>query len=473
MGSGKPSIVEMSYKLLFLIYAPVTLISYILNAVGGFEIGFLMIFLLSISAISIVLAVIIAIRFAISRKTIVSMPDINRNAPFLFRHDFLIPFILISVASFSVLTFMVYKGFTEHLSLKKSMIDEQAKTEIVLLLGLSDANNFDDKNFTTEILHNYGTSEIFALGHYLKTTPGNGNSYDFQLVDHKMKYSKELEEKIVHYLKKGVRYFVCTTSPIAVPLSENFGHLVEQAGAEDNNPILICTNAASPKIQTKTNHIYRFYLRSEEEAAVLTEKGIELGLKKAVYIAVDNEYGKGAVASFNEEWNKKGGTVLQGLLLDPVLSKKNVVHKIAKSNLLEYKPDVIFIANNNKGLIGTIEAINEFPDDIVILATTGLSVKFTQVPIQNILRRKTWFTSVPDMKTNDEYVNFDIYTAFLAMTIGKLTHTIEALQNNSDKDFHEAWTSTNFPPTLNFDYYRQGDFIIDMRVDSTLLLNNQ
>ena len=179
------------------------------------------------------------------------------------------------------------------------------------------------------------------------------------------------------------------------------------------------------------------------------------------------------MASFNEEWNNKGGTVLQGLLLDPVLSKKNVVHKIAKSNLLEYKPDVIFIANNNKGLIGTIEAINEFPDDIVILATTGLSVKFTQVPIQNILRRKTWFTSVPDMKTNDEYVNFDIYTAFLAMTIGKLTHTIEALQNNSDTDFHEAWTSTDFPPTLNFDYYKQGDFIIDMRVDSTLLLNNQ
>jgi hypothetical protein len=288
-----------------------------------------------------------------------------------------------------------------------------------------------------------------------------------------MKYSKELEEKIVHYLKKGVRYFVCTTSPIAVPLSENFRHLVEKAGAKDNNPILICTNAASPKIQTKMNRIYRFYLRSQEEAAVLTEKGIELGLKKAVYIAVDNEYGKGAVASFSDEWNKKGGTVLQGLFLDPVLSKKNIVHKITKSNLLDYKPEVIFIANNNKGLIGTIEGINGFPDDIVILATTGLSVKFTQVPIQDILRRKTWFTSVPNMKTRDEYVNFDVYTAFLAMTISKLTHTIEALEDNSDTDFHETWTATDFPPTLNFEYYRQGDFIIEMRVDSTLLLNNQ
>ncbi len=52
MTSGKPTIIEMSYKLLFLIYAPVTLVSYILNAVGGFEIGFLLIFLLSVSAIS-------------------------------------------------------------------------------------------------------------------------------------------------------------------------------------------------------------------------------------------------------------------------------------------------------------------------------------------------------------------------------------------------------------------------------------
>jgi len=473
MGSGKPSIIEVSYKLLFIIYAPVTLTGYILNAVGGFEISFLMIFLLSISAISVVLALIITIHFAFSRKTIISMPDINQNAPFLFRHDFLIPFILISIVSFSVLTFMVYRGFTEHLYLKKSMLEEQAKTEIVLILGLSDANNFDEKNFTTEILHNYGTSEIHALAQYLKTTPGHGNNYDFQLVDHKMKYSKQLEEEIVHYLKKGVRYFVCTTSPIAVPLSANFRSLVEKAGAEANNPILICTNAASPKIQTKTNSIYRFYPRSQEEASVLTEKGIELGLKKAVYIAADSEYGKGAVELFTDEWNKKGGTVLQGLYLDPVLSKKNIVLKITNSNLLKDKPDVIFIANYNKGLIGTIEAIDRFPDDIVILATTDLSVKFTQVTIQDILKRKTWFTSVPDMKTRDEYINFDIYTAFLAMTISKLTHTIETLEDDSAQDFHETWTATNFPPTLNFDYYKQGDFVIEMRVDSTLLLNKE
>lgn len=186
MTSGKPTIIEMSYKLLFLIYAPVTLVSYILNAVGGFEIGFLLIFLLSVSAISIVLALILTIRFAVSRKEIVAMRDINQNAPFLFRHDFLIPYILISIVSFTALTFMVYQGFTAHLSDKKSRIAELKKTEIVLILGLSDAHDYDDRDFTTEILHNYGASEIAALGHYLKTAPEHGNDYDFQLIDHRM-----------------------------------------------------------------------------------------------------------------------------------------------------------------------------------------------------------------------------------------------------------------------------------------------
>lgn len=163
----------------------------------------------------------------------------------------------------------------------------------------------------------------------------------------------------------------------------------------------------------------------------------------------------------------------QGLFLDPVLSKKNIVQKIIAGNLLQYQPDVIFIANSNKGLVGSIEALDSFPDDIVILATADLSVKFTQVPIQDILRRKTWFTCVPDMKARDDYVNFDIYTAFLAMTIGKLTHTIETLQDNPGSDFHEIFTASDYPPILNFHYYRQGDFIIEMRIDSTLLLGRQ
>lgn len=473
MTSGKPTIIEMSYKLLFLIYAPVTLVSYILNAVGGFEIGFLLIFLLSVSAISIVLALILTIRFAVSRKEIVAMRDINQNAPFLFRHDFLIPYILISIVSFTALTFMVYQGFTAHLSDKKSRIAELKKTEIVLILGLSDAHDYDDRDFTTEILHNYGASEIAALGHYLKTAPEHGNDYDFQLIDHRMQYSRELESQIVHYLRQGARYFICTTSAIAVPLSENFRRLVEEAGAEDNKPVLICTNAASPKIRTRTNQVYRFYIRSQEEPQVLTDKGSELGLQKAVFIAVDSEYGKGAVEAFREQWRKQGGTVAQGLFLDPVLSKKNIVQKIIAGNLLQYQPDVIFIANSNKGLVGSIEALDSFPDDIVILATADLSVKFTQVPIQDILRRKTWFTCVPDMKARDDYVNFDIYTAFLAMTIGKLTHTIETLQDNPGSDFHEIFTASDYPPILNFHYYRQGDFIIEMRIDSTLLLGRQ
>jgi len=69
-------------------------------------------------------------------------------------------------------------------------------------------------------------------------------------------------------------------------------------------------------------------------------------------------------------------------------------------------------------------AIEGFPDAITILGTTPLSVKFTQAQIQHILKRKRWYTCVPDTKAEDDITAFDC-----------------------------------------------GDFIIDLRVDSALVSN--
>ncbi len=472
MGDGKPNIIEKSYKLLFVIYAPVALLGYIINAIGGFKMSFLTIFLLLVTALSVIIALILIVRYTMLRGKIISMPDVNKNAPYFFRHDFLIPFIFISVTSFTILSFLAYNGVINEFANKIEIIETNHKDEkprILLLLGLSNTNNFQETPTLQNTLLDYGASEIQGLSFYRRYSKEHGNNYHFQIVDHGQKYSSKMENTIKEALKDGVRYFICTTSSISVPLSRKFEQLIAETNASDNNPILICTNSGSPEVETKANFVYRFYPRSEDEAIVLAEKGNQMHFEKIVYIAINDEYGKGAVSSFEKEWRKNGHILSDGIYLDPALSEENILNKIKNSNLLKQEPDAIFIANSGSSLQSTIRAISDFPDDIAILGTTGLSVKFTQAPIKHILNKKQWYTCVPDSKSKDDIISFDLNTSFLYMSIDKLTNAIESVKQNPETTIHDELTRQDFPILLNFDYDKHGDFNIDLRIDSILI----
>ena len=94
-------------------------------------------------------------------------------------------------------------------------------------------------------------------------------------------------------------------------------------------------------------------------------------------------------------------------------------------------------------------AIEGFPDATTILGTTPLSVKFTQAQIQHILKRKRWYTCVPDTKAEDDITAFDLHNSFLFRTIQKLTDVIEEVNKNPKATFHEEFTKEDFPPLLN------------------------
>lgn len=466
MGDGKPSFVEKSYKLLFIIYTPIALLSYIINAVGGFEISFFSIFLICIAGLSAVLALVLIVRYAFKRDEIVNTPDSNKNAPFLFRHDFLIPYIFISVLSFTLLSFLMYNGLIQIMSNKKSIIKSHQNSKIALVMGLSNANVIDRKIDVKNVYLNYGASEMKGLSVFRQYSANHGNEYDFILVDHKMVYNAELENEIKTLLEEGVKYFICTTSAIAVPLSKKFEELVKEVGM-DNNPILICTNSSSPDIKTKNNLVYRFYIRSYDEAKTLAQKGKELGLKNIAYIAIDNEFGRGAISTFNEEWNKDGNLSLSGIYLDPLLSKNKIIEKIKNSPLLKNNLDAIFVVNSGFGIQNTITALDSFPDDIIILGTSGLSVKYTQYSIKNVLKHKRWFTCTPVTKAKQELFSFNLYTTFVNFSISKLLRTINMVEKNEDVSFHDEWKKNDYPELLEFNYDSKGDFIIKLQIDST------
>jgi len=468
MGDGKPNIVEKSYKLLFVIYAPIALLSYVINAVGGFKISFLSIFLICVSVLSAVLALLLIIRYAFKRSEIINTPDSNRNAPFLFRHDFLIPFIFISITSFSVLSLLIYSGAVKELTYHKKVIATKSEnTTIVLILGLSDQNIIDSKPSINNTFYDYGASEIQALSMYQRFSPSHGNHFDFDLIDHQMKYSEELEMEIVQLMKKGVIYFVCTTSSISVPLSRKFEQLISKSGTT-SKPILICTNASSPEVQTKSNSVYRFFIRSSEQTKLLVKKSISLNLKTINFIAINNEYGKGSIESFDKSWSEKGNLSISGIYLDPIFSEERIIEEIKTSNILSNNPDAIYIPADGVKLQAIIKAIADFSDDIVLLSSAAMTVKHDQLAIKDILLRKKWFTVAPKTKAEEEIFSYNIYTSFLYMSIIKLTKTIEKMDEDPDLSFHDEWTKTESPRLLDFEYDKKGDFIIHSRLDSSL-----
>ena len=466
MGDGKPNIVEKSYKLLFVIYAPIALLGYIINAIGGFNISFLSIFLISISAISAILALILIVRYTIKRTEIISIPDSNKNAPFLYRHDFLIPFIFISITSFTILSLLIYTGAVKELVHHKEVIAVHKKTKIGLLLALSNINDLDKSVEIDNVFYDYGANEMNGLSVFLRYDKDHGNEYDFELIDHKSNYSEKLEEKIIAMMKEGTKYFICTTSPISVPLSRKFEALILKSETK-NKPILICTNSSSNKIETKANVVYRLFTRSSEQSALLADKGRELNLKNIKFIAIDNEYGRGALESFDLAWSKKGNLSISGIFLDPALSKNKIIEEILNSDLLNDNPDGLFLASNNNGLDAIIRALYDFPNDIVILAPSGMSIKNNQLEIEQLLAKKRWFVSIPKVKAKESLMTHNVYTSFLYINISKLTHTIEELEENKSLTFHEEWTKTEIPRLLDFEYEKQGDFIVRSRLDSS------
>ena len=105
-------LIEKSYKLIFIIYAPIAVISILLRWFGGFEVSFLFLLSISLSIASLVWGLVLGVKYVLKREEIIHSKDGDSPLPFAFRHDFLIPFVLISLVSFSSTSFLLFTDQT-------------------------------------------------------------------------------------------------------------------------------------------------------------------------------------------------------------------------------------------------------------------------------------------------------------------------------------------------------------------------
>ncbi|MBK9721988.1 MAG: amino acid ABC transporter substrate-binding protein [Saprospiraceae bacterium] len=372
--------------------------------------------------------------------------QININANLLyFNKWFVIPFLVISILNIIFVSYLIGEGH-----FKKSP-NTNDRTRIVLLFPLGD-----------QIKSSYQDGQRQMLGYVdflRKTNSLYSSDFDFIFLDHGMSFdnAKRIIEKEV---TNGTKYFISTMSAVNVDLSKHFEDIISKCNYEGSRPILICTVTSSPAITIKKNIVYRFYVRSQEEGKVLAEKCNGLNISSGIYIIVDDAYGKGAVDEFKKYWN---GEFTVGLKIGFGYGSEKISEQIV--NKLKIIPkdanQVIFIAHYGNGIDEIIKAINKVKLNGVIFATSTLSIKDWQEPINEILMSYRWFTCVPNYKTNED--NDDVIRNFTTYTLLKLIQTINLAKEGSNVTFDECWEKSflDFNMEISTD---KGDALIPMKV---------
>jgi len=443
MSAGN-GLIDKSYKILFVIYAPIAVGTFIVKFFSFLAINTLFLTAVAFSGVSIILAVAIIIAYLFNRQSI--QLDEEINIPFLLKHKFLIFYIFITLVSFGVSLYHLYQE--DKYGGIVGVQSENDVTEIVVLVHIT--NELDKQWEETEKL-------VEGLGLLVMKKPEVTRRFHFSFIDHKNKFDESLEEIVKVEIDKGVKYFLCISSEACLSLSQKFETITETNGFVERKPLLIMTGTASSEIQPKIDGLYRFYPRNQDQASLLVKLAGARKLKKVSYIAVDNAYGRDAVAQFISQWTGEGREIVPGLFLDPLLSRKNAKMKIEQYFSTLTGVDAIFVAHTEN----ITEGLLPLAQDKVILASAGYHADYYTKYLGKAIPYQNWITIEPDYKADDASFNL-ISTSFFYLTLDKLTDSI--LESEGDpKQFHRVWTSEDYPPVLNFVREGEADFKIQMR----------
>lgn len=330
--------------------------------------------------------------------------------------------------------------------------DKQCKQRIALLLPLNEENKSSYQD---------GIRQLLGFTELLKDNPDYTSDFEFVIYDHDMNIAAA-ENAIRKEMRRGTKYFIVTMSKIAKPISAKFENLIKEEGVESNKPILISTVASSPKVTTQKSLCYRYYIRSQDESkelalAVAKDKNI----KSVVAIAVEDDYGRGAIEEFQNNWKdgvfakpiyiNSGTKDIEGYL-ETISNQKNEIDNSC----------AIFIAHYGNGIDNIIRVLNQLNIKRPIYATSTLSVKQWRDPIKEILDKQDWYTCIPKYKSSDEN-HKDIIKDFMKYALQKTITAATELNKRKYSSFDEAWNAMLIPENLEVKSDpANGDLIIDM-----------
>jgi hypothetical protein len=439
MSRNHEELVHKTYQALFIIYAPIALISILVKFFSNTYISYLYVTALLVAAVSILIGLVMCIQFWHHRKII--SRDKEVNIPVIVRHRFMIIYIPITIISLLISSYYTFDKYVKSIEL----YGQGQQTEISILFPLR--NELGAQQDDAE-------QARMGLGAFMVNSPEYSDSYHLTIFDHQNKYSATLENKVISKIDKGVKYFICTYSDVCSELATKFDSILERTDYS-TRPILITTLSSAMNLPLEKDKFYRFYVRNREDARVLAKAAYEKGIKKASFIASNDSYGLDASQAFSEAWIDFGGDLIEGVYVDPNLTADVVANRVRQSHLTSMKKGAIFVAhyqNINKSL--------ELLDHSTLYLLSANYQQNIISELSNNIPKEQLVFAIPRYKATHPKLN-NTAASFIYMTLMKLVHVDQQIKGDTTQ-FHPAWQQDDYPGFLEFRTDGVADFRIEM-----------
>ncbi len=439
-GDHKEGLVHRSYHMLFIIYAPVALISIVLNIFSDKYIDYVYMTAFLAACLSMVLAIVMWWLFWKHREII--KQERKAHLPYIIRHQFIMLYLPIAFSSMGMCAYYVYDKYVK-------TVEEYNQTALTNITLLFPINNQLGKR-----LEDIQQVKL-SLGSFLINNPNVSNRYHLEFVDHKNHYNSHFEQTIVAHLKSGTDYFICAYSDVCSTLAGNLDRLVDVAGVS-RRPIMVTTLSSSMLMPLAKNQFYRFYVRNREDAQVLAKYAFEKGIKTASYIATEDAYGKDAVEEFSRSWQDFGGLMQGGVYVDPLLAESVASDKVQKHAAVFEKSDAVFVALYQPATMG----ITQLSNTKLMLLSANYQHHQLDLLAREGAAMDNVVVSFPRYKAEASQL-LNTAGIFVYVTLSKLIDADKEMRDGST--FHDAWMKTDEPAYVKFQQSGENDFSVSMQ----------
>lgn len=433
-------LIHKTYQALFVLYAPLAIISLLIKFFSGTVISFVFITAVLSSAVSIIIGVVMCIQFWRHRKAI--KKDREVHIPYIIRHRFMIMYIPIAIASLLVTSYYIFDRYVKTVEFYGSGI----YTKVSILLPIRNEIGLQIEDAQQVKL---------AVGSYLIDNPSVTSKYHFNIYDHNNTYSEELESEVVSQISSGTKYIVCAYSDVCSKLANNMDEILSKA-SYTQRPILITTLSSSMQLPLEKNKFYRFYVRNREDARALAKVAFEKGLKKASFIATSDAYGKDAAREFEEAWKDFGGEFVEGVYVDDAMTPNVVAAKVQQSEMVKAGTEAIFVAHYQS----INEALKPLAENNMLLFSANYQQNFVQDLALSGIEKDKLIVSTPSFKIAHKKLR-KTAGVFTYLTLMKLVNADEKAKGKLS-NFHHYWQSEDQPSVLEFQKDGEDDFKVMM-----------
>ena len=436
----KEGFLHKSYHVLFVIYAPIALVSIVISFLSKAYIPYVFSVAFLGAGLSFVLACLMWWKF-LQHRSIITY-EREAGLPYIIRHQFMLMYLPIVFSSMGVCGYYLYVKYVRILS----EYQETAPQKITVVLPLKNVLGQPAED-RTQVGHAFGALYV----HH----PELASKYHFNVIDHQNNYSDNLLERVITSTNEGAPYVVCAYSEVCSQLVKKLDEVEEERLPK--RPIVILTLASAMDLSLGKNSVYRFHPRNREDASVLAGYATRENMKTASFIATDDSFGRNAAKEFNEVWQSLGGVVMEGIYLDSVLSEDVASRKISEHFSTEQMPDAIFTSLYQpvtQALANLSQKSNllfgvNYPHSLVLkLESEGgdMSRVIVSLPLYKLRS--------PELQNTGGLFTF--------LTLKKLMEVDQALEQDTELTFDDAWWKYGDPGYLTFERDGQ-DYRVMMR----------